>query len=302
MTDKGEQVMRYDPEDKQYYFSTEMIQSKEGSEACYEHFKAYQKDMLDNPRKVFGKMTRTADGEPQNPIPGIIMGVALFGGILGTIFSLCLQKFEYIPWILGAAMLLLGVPSFFTADVSATKVQGFTESTLCLRIEAVIGILGGTGLMMLGFLYPKDVPVVYALAVFCGVSLVVFLVMLVKTIDYATVAKSVYKEEIQADCIGYVRTYEVQNSGPESNMPDYIPMSSPVFEYYYGGSKYQSCYDNFDVSENGKIEVGSKTAIRINPEAPEHVLGSNKKYYHTPMVLAVVSLAAFIVLLVLILR
>ena len=294
--------MRYDPEDTELYFSTEMIQSKEGSAACFEHFKAYQKDMLDNPRKWFGKMTQTVDGEPQNPIPGIIVGVALFGGVLCTIFCLCLQNFEYIPWILGAVMLILGVFSIFVSGASAKKVQGFTESALCQRIEGVIGILGGIGLFVLGLVYPKDVPVIFALAVFCEVSLVLFLVMLVKTIGYKTAANSVYSEEIQADCIGYVRTFEVRTGTTEGNLPDYIPMSSPVFEYYYGGQKYQSCYDNFDVSENGTVEVGSKSAIRINPDAPEHVLGSNKKYYHTPLIFAVVSFAAFVVLLILILR
>ena len=294
--------MRYDPEDRELYFSTEMIQSKEGSEASYEHFKAYPQEMLDHPRKWFGKMTQTVDGEPQNPVPGIIVGLALFGGILCTIFCLCLQNFEYIPWILGAVMLILGVFSVFNAGVSAKKVLGFTESALCQRIEGVIGILGGIGLFVLGLAYPKDVPVIFALAVFCEVSLVLFLVMLVKTIAYKTAAKSVYSEEIQADCIGYVRTFEVRTGTSEGNLPDYIPMSSPVFEYYYGGQKYQSCYDNFDESENGTVEVGSKSAIRINPDAPEHVLGSNKKYYHTPLIFAIVGFAAFVVLLILILR
>ena len=46
-----------------------MIQSKEGSEACFAHFKAYQKDMLDNPRKWFGKYSKTVDGEPQIQFP-----------------------------------------------------------------------------------------------------------------------------------------------------------------------------------------------------------------------------------------
>ena len=294
--------MRYDPEDKELYFSTEMIQSKEGSEACYAHFKAYQKDMLDNPRKWFGKYSKTADVEPQNPVPGIIVGVALLGGILSVILCLCVQKFEYLPWILGAVMLILGVFSIFNAGTSPKKIAGFTESALCQRIEGVIGILGGIGLIVLNFIYPKDVPVIFALSIFCEVSLVVFLVMLVKTIDYKTASKNVYSEEIQAECTGYVRTYEVEHSGTEGNIPDLIPMTSPVFEYYYGGQKYQSCYDNFDISANGTIEVGSKCAIRINPDAPEHVLGSNKKHYHTPLIFAILGFAAFVVLLILILR
>lgn len=294
--------MRYTPEDKKYYFSTEMILSKDGSEASYEHFKAYQQEMLANPKSWFAGFFKTVDGEPQNPVPGIIIGVAFFAGILCTIFCLCLQRFEYLPWILGAVMLILGVFSIFNAGTSPKKIAGFTESALCQRIEGVIGILGGIGLIVLNFIYPKDVPVIFALSIFCEVSLVVFLVMLVKTIDYKTASKNVYSEEIQAECIGYARTYEVEHSGTEGNIPDYIPMTSPVFEYYYGGQKYRSCYDNFDISANGTIEVGSRSAIRINPDAPEHVLGSNKKHYHTPLIFAVVGFASFVVLLILIVR
>lgn len=294
--------MRYAPEDKKYYFSTEMILSKDGSEASYEHFKAYQQEMLAHPKSWFARYSKTVDGEPQNPVPGIIIGVAFFAGILCSIFCLCLQRFEYLPWILGTVMVLLGVSSLFIAGTSAKKFEGFAESALCQRIEGVIGILGGIGLVVLNFVCPKDVPVIFALSIFCEVSLVIFFVMLVKTIGYKTASKSVYSEEVQADCIGYARTFEAQTTGTEGNLPDYIPMTSPVFEYYYGGQKYQSCYDNFDISANGTIEVGSRSAIRINPDAPEHVLGSNKKYYHTPLIFAVVGFASFVVLLILILR
>ena len=294
--------MRYAPEDKKYYFSTEMILSKDGSEASYEHFKAYQQEMLAHPKSWFARYSKTVDGEPQNPVPGIIIGVAFFAGILCSIFCLCLQRFEYLPWILGTVMVLLGVSSLFIAGTSAKKIEGFAESALCQRIEGVIGILGGIGLVVLNFVCPKDVPVIFALSIFCEVSLVIFLVMLVKTIGYKTASKSVYSEEIQADCIGYARTFEAQTSGTEGNLPDYIPMTSPVFEYYYGGQKYQSCYDNFDISSNGTVEVGSRSVIRIIPDAPEHVLGSNKKHYHTPLIFAVLGFASFVVLLILILR
>lgn len=45
-----------------------------------------------------------------------------------------------------------------------------------------------------------------------------------------------------------------------------------------------------------------QSVIRIIPDAPEHVLGSNKKYYHSPLIFAVVGFASFVVLLILILR
>ena len=49
--------MKYDSEDRAYYFSTQMIPSQEDTDASFEHFKAYQQMCLDNPGTWVKDMT-----------------------------------------------------------------------------------------------------------------------------------------------------------------------------------------------------------------------------------------------------
>ena len=292
--------MKYDPEDKKFYFSTQMIPSQEDSDASFEHFKAYQQMCLDNPGAWARSMVQSDDEEQSAgmTIAGIVIGIALLGGILGTILCLPIQKYEYIPWIMSTVMFVLGVFFIFGAKLKGSKV--FVESVLWQRIEGVIGVLGAIGLIAVNFLFPKDVTALFVMAVFCEITFVLFLVMTVKLIGFAMTPKNIYKEEVKAKCIGYVRTYETDNQA--DTLPMYTTLSSPVFEYHYGGSKYQSYYDVLDAGKDGKISVGSEQVIRISPEDPTHILGNLKRHMDTPLCFALLSLAATIVLLVLILR
>lgn len=292
--------MKYDSEDRAYYFSTQMIPSQDDTDASFEHFKAYQQMCLDNPGTWVKDMMKTDDEELTTgmKIASIVVGITLFGGIMATILCLPVQKFEYIPWIMSVVMFVLGAFSLFGARLKGSKV--FVESVLWQRIEGAIGILGAIGLIAVNFLYPKTVMLIFVMAVFCEIAFVLFLVMTVKLIGYAMAPKNIYTEEVQATCIGYVRTYEADSH--EDSIPSYTPLNSPVYEYRYDGTKYQSFYDVLDVGKDGKIRVGSSHNIRISPEDPTHVLGNLKRHIEAPLCFALVSLVATIVLLVLILR
>ena len=291
--------MRFDPEDKQFYFSTQMIPGDQENEASFASFKAYQQMCLDNPGAWIRNMVKS-EGDEQSPLMkvfSIIVGITVFGGIFGTILCLPVKKYENIPWIMGALMLVLGVFSIVGAQLQGSKV--FAESVLCQRIEGIIGVLGAFGLLAIKFLFPRDDIGKFVMTVFCEIAFVLFLVMTVKLIGYVRAPKSVYTEEVLATCIGYVRTYVSNSSGDE--IPTYTALNSPVFEYYYGGSKYQAYYDVMDSGKDGKIRVGSGQLIRINPEDPSHIMGSIKRRIEGPLAFAIASLAATIVLLVLIL-
>ena len=292
--------MRFDPEDKQFYFSTQMIPNEEDTEASFESFKAYQSMCLNNPGTWFKNMMKTDNDEPDalRKVAGIIMGITLVGGILGALLCLPVKKYELMAWIMCVVFFVPGIITVFTATLKGARI--FTESVLCQRIQGIIAVLGAIGLALVNLMYPKDVMADFVLAVFCEFAFVVFLIMLVKTIGYARAPKSIYTGEVQATCIGYVRTYEATNDDGASS--SYSPFNSPVFEYYYGGSKYQAYYDVLDGGKDGKIRVGSGQVIKINPEDPSHILGNLKRQIEGPLCFALISLAATIVLLVLILR
>lgn len=297
---EGECILRYDPEDRLLFFSTQIAPSEDETAASFEHFNSYKKECLDNPGKWFRGMMKTPDGEPDKVkiVLGFILSVALFGGVFATVLCLPVKKYDLIPWIVSGVFLLFGGAWIFGASIKENG--GFGESVFCQRIEGIICILGAAGLIVINYAFPRDVMMSFVLAVFCEISFVLFLLMTVATIGYYNANNSIYTEEVKAICIGYVRTYEAVNAA-EGLGCDYIPYNSPVFEYYYGGEKYQSIYDLLDEGVNGKIEVGSTNVIRISPEVPTRVLGDNKKHANKPLVFAVLSFVAFAVLLTLIL-
>lgn len=276
-----------------------MIPNEQDTEAAFANFTAYQQMCLDNPGTWIRNMAKSEIGEqsPLMKVFSIIVGIAIFGGIFGTILCLPVKKYENIPWIMGALMLVLGIFSLVGAQLQGSKV--FAESVFCQRLEGIIGVLGAFGLLAVKFLFPRDNIGKWVMAVFCEIGFVLFLVMTVKLISYVRAPKSVYTEEVLATCIGYVRTYVSNSSADE--IPTYTALNSPVFEYYYGGSKYQAYYDVMDSGKDGKIGVGSGQVIRINPEDPSHILGSIKRRIEGPLAFAIASLIATIILLVLIL-
>lgn len=292
--------MIYDPENREVYFSTEMIQSEADADASYEHFKAYQQECIRNPGIMFKNQMRDADGLPSTAktVAGVVISIGFIGCIIAAVLCIAIKKYEYIPWIIGAVMIILGIAPFVPSNPK--KANGFAESLLCQRIGGAISLLGAAGLIAVHFLYPKDNTVLYLLALLCEIAIVIFLAMLVKTIGYVKAPKTVYSEEVSATCIGYVRTYN--SDGDQDSMPVFLPVHSPVFEYYYGGNKYQSYYDLFLNGKDGKIPVGSETKIRIDPDSPGRVYGDNKNLLSGPLCAAILSFAAAIVLLILLLK
>lgn len=163
--------MLYDPDNRDVYFSTEMIQSEADADASYAHFKAYQQECINN------------SGTAKN-IFGVAASLAIFVGIAAAILCIPIKKYEYIPWIVGAVMVVLGIAPFVPS--TPRKASGFAESLLCQRIGGVISLLGAAGLISVHFLYPRNNMLLYVLALACEIAIVVFLAMLVKTIGYVT--------------------------------------------------------------------------------------------------------------------
>ena len=292
--------MRYEPGNGEYYFNKEKILSDAEAYANYEHYRKYQTECLAHPVNWMGNMMKPSEGtSPAAAVFGVISAIALFGGTLASVLCIAGKKYELIPWIMAGVMGLTGLYSLLFADSKAEKV--FAESVLCQRIEGAIGVIGAIVMIVIGAgAVPKDNAAVFNMTVFAVVCFVLFLVMLIKSIGIINAPKSIYTEEVRATCIGYVRGYESSNSdGAGSNLH---PVHSPVFEYYFGGSKYQSYYDLMASGKDGKIDVGSENIIKIDPDNPNRVMGNCKKYAITPILFALMSLIGGIILTVFLLK
>lgn len=289
--------MRYDPEDNKLYFSTEMIPDEADTQACLEHFKAYQHESMAHLGTWAKNEMKDADGNTSSAktAASVVISIVFILCIVAAILCIPVNRYDLIPWFIGADMFIVGIGMVITPN--AKKATGFAESVLCQRTGGVISLLGAIGLILVSLLYPKENMALYAIALFCEIALVVFLAMLVKTIGVLRAPKSVYSQEVQATCIGYVRTYTAHTS--DGGPADEIPLHSPVFEYYFEGVKYQSYYDLLLDGKDGNIPVGSTVKIKVNPDSPSLIYGDYQNRLFTPLVITIVAFAAFVVFAVL---
>ena len=292
--------MRYDPEDKQYYFSTVMVPDEAEKKASYDNFKAYQQDSLAHPGTWTRNMMKDADGNTSTgkTIAGLVCSIAFIACIVAAVLCIPVKRYDLIPWFIGALMLFVGILMIVTPKNN--KAAGFAESVLFQRIGGVISFLGGIGLFVVSLIYPKENIALYAIALLCEIAVVVFLAMLVKLIGYFKAPKNVYSKQIEATCIGYVRTYYVLNTGDALNQEN--PTYSPVFEYYYEGEKYQAFYDIMMEGTDGNIPVGSKSKIKKKPDIPSAVFGGMSNTLSGPLTFAFLSFAASVVLMILLIK
>lgn len=290
--------MRYDPEDRELYFSTQMVPDEKDTKACYDHYEEYLQWARNHPGAWVRKEMK-ADGI--KAVAGMILVIAILVGIIAAVLCLPIKKYEYIPWIIGAIMLLIGIGFFFpypddpTVFVSADKAFH--------RIEGAILIIGAIGLIIVNYICPRDNMTIFLLTCICEILFVIAIAMVVKAIGYKTAPKYVYTEEIDAGCIGYVRSYDAQPDATYvHNRTTDVPVYSPLFEYYYNGEKIQAYYDILLNGTKGKIKVGSNTKIRINPDRPSSIWGYNPTYFVMPSCTAFFCLAGSVVLFILLMR
>lgn len=93
---------------------------------------------------------------------------------------------------------------------------------------------------------------------------------IVGLVDHLTIKVRKYREEVQANCVGYVRTVRQSSSTSRGESSEYYLSTSPLFEYYYEGQMYKGLYDRPIDGRNGDIDMGS-TVIRIDPNHPEDI-------------------------------
>ena len=292
--------MRYDPEDNEYYFNTVMVPDEAETRASYDHFKAYQRDSLAHLGTWAGNMMKDADGNTSTgkTIAGLACSFAFIACIAAAVLCIPIKRYDLIPWFIGGLMLFFGILMIVTPNNK--KAAGFAESIAFQRAGGVISLLGGIGLFAVSIIYPKDNMMLYAMAMFCEIAIVIFLAMLVKLIGYIKAPGNVYTKEIEATCIGYVRSYYTLMTSESCNQES--PVYSPVFEYYYDGEKYQAFYDIPLEGTDGKIPVGSKSRIKINPDNPSAVFGGMSNQLSGPLAATLLSFAASVVLMILLIR
>ncbi len=257
-------TMKYDPNDRKFFFNEEKILSSESAVACRKNYDSWQKDTINNLPGVIVDYLKDEDGRLQGSmVLGSFGTVCVFVGIIAIVMCFIVKRYDIAAWIICAIIAFFGAVLFAQPT---TRAKAFEEGVFSRRIQGLILLIG---------------------------AIIIAVLRLIS--GYKNAGNSVYREAVDAKVIGYIRTYEHYDE------MSVISKISPVFEYYFEGNKYQSYLDVLDTGDNGKLDVGSSCKIKISPDDPEKVMGDSKNFMDGPVVFTVLCFVAAVILLVMML-
>ena len=276
--------MRYDPDNNKYFWSEEMVLSEQGKADYAAYSSKFNKIVRNDP---FGTYLKTLDvreeGKDKKKI-GLILGGIVFAGIIGAILSAVIKRFDIAGWIVACVFVIVGL-AMLISPVSRAFDNVFAGNSVMTRIKGVVHCAGAAAIIFVQLNASSFVDSKYPMMLGFVVAATLAVSFAFSSIELITGHKNVYTEEVEAQCIGYIRTHDSYGS-------EYVvPSVSPVFEYHYGGQKYKACYDVFEPGLIGKIPAGSNVKIKIDPGDPESVMGDHKENI-VPAVLATLVLLA----------
>ncbi len=258
--------MRFDPDNTQFFFNTEMELTSEGYQELWSKYRDHAYSAIADPFtavKTHAEFQKER-GVSQSKFKNTVAVIAVLS-FFALIICLVAKQGKIAGFIAAGLMLLIGFAMLIYPSINNTNIN--ITAPAMQRLQGLVLVLSGSYVIYL-ILTTK----VYATSAFIGrLSILAFaviaLILLFAGISQFIAPRSVYTEEVNATCIGYARYIDSDGNRSHSTM------TSPVFEYNYEGERLVSTYDTFTAGRHGKIPVGSNTIIRISPDHPSHVLG-----------------------------
>ncbi len=267
--------MRYNRDFERLKFSTEQnIDSATCDRLIQEHesfsFSALTADIKNLNNMMNGNPIEEEDSIGKK-IFGIVLGVIYIGGMLTVVACAVMKYLVLLGYVFAGLFLLTGIlmligqasMPFNTANAGIkTKITGvylFCTSASIISLIAMRDRFFGAELF------------VWIMSAAFGMS--GLWLMATALVDKMS-GRLIYREEVSARCMGYVRFVNFDSSasadGGHHGRVAYI-YTSPVFEYSYGGVKYESLYDSFLIGPAADVSYGAVTTIKIDPKNPSNV-------------------------------
>ena len=101
--------MRYDPDDKKYYFNKEMIMSSEQKNAFDNYSNAWKMAALNDLSGTMKNSMKKTETGPVSAVLGIVAGLMLIACFFGIICCLIMKKYDLILLILSVILALFGI-------------------------------------------------------------------------------------------------------------------------------------------------------------------------------------------------
>ena len=270
--------MLYNKENTRLKFSTDQYISDEEYSAMVHEYNELVKDVLRTGMKDFRTrldgeaVYKRADDDDVEDLSrkvkmviGSILVIAFFAAL---IISLITRHYVIFGYMFSGVFFLAGISLLVTGKSGNIESASASAGN---RVWGLFMVAMSATIMVLIFLrdsFSSSQLFVWIGVVGFGLSGIMLLIVMIMN---AAADKFIYKEEVDAKCIGYVRKVDRLNEDNSGPSHPYM-FISPVFDYTYDGVRYESIYDSLVMMRSSDIELNSYTTIHIDPKHPEGVM------------------------------
>ena len=129
-------TMKYDPNDRKFFFNEEKILSSESAVACRKNYDSWQKDTINNLPGVIVDYLKDEDGRLQGSmVLGSFGTVCVFVGIIAIVMCFIVKRYDIAAWIICAIIAFFGAVLFAQPT---TRAKAFEEGVFSRRIQGLI--------------------------------------------------------------------------------------------------------------------------------------------------------------------
>ena len=130
--------MRFDPNDKKFFFNEEMTLTPAGDENLRARIREYRSEVIDHPGRFL--QSKKQNNSQFEIIRNIAAGVILALSVFGLIWTVPDKRYDISGWIVTGLAVMFALILLIFPEKGASKY--FTESVLSQRIQGVILMIG----------------------------------------------------------------------------------------------------------------------------------------------------------------
>ena len=264
--------MLYDKSFERFKFSTDQFIDQGTATELKSDYDSLTRRLLHDDYRAVNKAMYGYDQEGSK-LSGIILAAIMILGMASVIAFALMKNIDGVLISFAGIFLLAGVMTLLGKSLIG-KHQNTSKERFKMRLRGFIITVVSAAIIALELNKDKfDGAMIYiVLFIFLFGAAALWLILFAFIDIFAKVF--LYREIIDAKCIGYVRLVSsdsVESSTMNVNRRFLYIMTSPVFEYNYNGQHIEALYDDFVVTESSDVELGTYESIRINPRHPEDI-------------------------------
>ena len=264
--------MLYDKSFERFKFSTDQFIDQGTATELKSDYDSLTRRLLHDDYRAVNKAMYGYDQEGSK-LSGIILAAIMILGMASVIAFALMKNIDGVLISFSGIFLLAGVMTLLGKSLIG-KHQNTSKERFKMRLRGFIITVVSAAIIALELNKDKfDGAMIYiVLFIFLFGAAALWLILFAFIDIFAKVF--LYREIIDAKCIGYVRLVSsdsVESSNMNVNRRFLYIMTSPVFEYNYNGQHIEALYDDFVVTDSSDVELGTYESIRINPRHPEDI-------------------------------